>query len=81
MSRILTGTRFLIVVPILSLALAATVFFVFGDFSPSTDLAKLITVFYSLNGVVMLLMLFDVTRRVRGWYLGSPAAEEGSEST
>jgi hypothetical protein len=53
----------------------------YGDFTPTTDLTKLITVFYSLNGVIMLLMLFDVTRRVRGWYLGSPAADNGREST
>ena len=53
----------------------------YGDFSPTTDLTKLITVFYSLNGVIMLLMLFDMTQRVRGWHFSSPAAADGREST
>jgi len=39
----------------------------YGDFSPTTPLAKLITIFYSLNGVIMLLVLFDLVRSVRGW--------------
>lgn len=32
MSRLLSGTRYLIIVPIIGLALAATIFFVFGGF-------------------------------------------------
>ncbi|MFO7682275.1 MAG: YqhA family protein, partial [Chloroflexota bacterium] len=32
MSRLLSGTRYLIIVPIIGLAMAATVFFVFGGF-------------------------------------------------
>ena len=39
----------------------------YGDLAPTTPLTKLITIFYSLNGVVMLLMLFDVVRRSRRW--------------
>lgn len=42
----------------------------YGDFSPTTPLAKLITIFYSLNGVIMLLFLFDLVRTVRGWQHG-----------
>jgi len=42
----------------------------YGDFSPTTTLAKLITIFYSLNGVIMLLFLFDLVRTVRGWQHG-----------
>jgi|GEM_PF-5792231 hypothetical protein len=38
----------------------------FGDFSPTTPLTKFITIFYALNGVAILLMLFDEIRRVRG---------------
>lgn len=37
----------------------------YGDFTPTTDLTKLITVFYGLNGVTVLLMMFDVIRRFR----------------
>ena len=31
----------------------------FGDFAPTTPLTKLITIFYALNGVAILLMLLD----------------------
>ena len=41
----------------------------YGDFSPTTPLTKLITIFYGLNGVIILLMLFDVVRRARRWDL------------
>jgi hypothetical protein len=41
----------------------------YGDFSPTTPLTKLITIFYGVNGVILLLMLFDVIRRFRHWEL------------
>ncbi len=47
----------------------------YGDFSPTTPLTKLITIFYGLNGVIILLMLFDVVRRARGWELGERSEE------
>jgi hypothetical protein len=50
----------------------------YGDFSPTTPATKLITIFYGLNGVIILLMLFDVVRRVRRWDLG--ARSEKAES-
>jgi len=37
----------------------------YGDLSPTTPLAKWITIFYGLNGVAILLVLFDEIRRVR----------------
>jgi voltage-gated potassium channel len=43
----------------------------YGDLSPSTPTTKLITIFYGLNGVVLLLLLFDVIRQVRGWTIGT----------
>ena len=52
----------------------------YGDFSPTTSLTKLITIFYGLNGVIILLMLFDVVRRVRRWDL-SARSEEGEGDT
>ena len=39
----------------------------YGDFSPTTPLTKIITIFVGLNGVAILLMLFDEIRRVRSW--------------
>ena len=52
----------------------------YGDFSPTTPITKLITIFYGLNGVVILLMLFDVVRRVRRWDL-SERSEKGEGDT
>lgn len=39
----------------------------YGDFAPTKDITKLITIFYGLNGVILLLTMFDVVRRVRHW--------------
>lgn len=43
----------------------------YGDFAPTTPATKLITIFYGLNGIILLLMLFDVIRNVRGWNIPS----------
>jgi hypothetical protein len=40
----------------------------YGDFSPTTPLTKIITIFVGLNGVAVLLMLLDEIRRVRSWH-------------
>jgi voltage-gated potassium channel len=37
----------------------------YGDLHPTTPFTKLITIFYALNGIVILLTLFDVVRRQR----------------
>ena len=37
----------------------------YGDFSPTTPVTKLLTIFYALNGVAILLMFFDEIRRLR----------------
>ena len=47
----------------------------YGDFSPTTPATKLITIFYGLNGVILLLMLFDVIRQLRGWTIESKQKE------
>ena len=39
----------------------------YGDFAPTRPLTKLITIFYGVNGAIVLLMLFDVIRRQRRW--------------
>jgi hypothetical protein len=41
----------------------------YGDFSPTMPITKLITIFIALNGVAILLMLFDEIRRVRSWHV------------
>jgi hypothetical protein len=37
----------------------------YGDLHPTTPATKIITIFYALNGIVILLTLFDVIRRER----------------
>ena len=37
----------------------------FGDLSPTTQISKLVTIFFALNGVAILVMLFDAIRQVR----------------
>ena len=39
----------------------------YGDLHPTTPATKMITIFYGINGVVLILMLFDVIRKLRGW--------------
>lgn len=46
----------------------------YGDFSPTMPVTKIFTIFYSINGVIMLLFLFDLVRSVRGWKQQPPAS-------
>lgn len=39
----------------------------YGDFAPTTPVTKLITIFFGLNGIMLLLMVFDTVRTLRGW--------------
>ena len=50
----------------------------YGDLTPTTSLTKLITVFYGLNGIILLLMLFDIVRTLRGWNL-NPSTSQGTQ--
>lgn len=47
----------------------------YGDFSPTMPITKLITIFYGLNGVILLLMLFDMVRQERGWTVDRDSVE------
>ena len=47
----------------------------YGDLTPTTPLSKLITIFYGVNGVMLLLMLFDIVRTLRGWEVGGKSQE------
>jgi voltage-gated potassium channel len=38
----------------------------YGDLTPTTPIARLFTIFYAINGIVILLALFDRIRTVRG---------------
>jgi len=41
----------------------------YGDLHPTQPVTKLITIFYGINGIVLLLMFFDIIRTARGWNL------------
>ena len=45
----------------------------YGDLHPTTPITKLITIFYGINGVILLLMFFDVIRTLRGWNVHTAA--------
>lgn len=52
----------------------------YGDLSPTTPLTKFITIFFALNGVAILVMLFDQIRRVRtSGFDDDQVAEEESD--
>ncbi len=38
----------------------------YGDLHPTMPVTKVITIFYGINGIVLILVLFDVIRNVRG---------------
>jgi hypothetical protein len=53
----------------------------YGDLTPTTTASKLITIFYSINGVILLLVLFDLVRSVRGWQYQSKVSNEADADT
>ena len=40
----------------------------YGDIVPTLPITKIVTIFVGLNGVAILLLLFDEIRRVRSWH-------------
>jgi len=42
----------------------------YGDFHPTQPATKLLTIFYGINGIILLLMFFDIIRMARGWDFG-----------
>ena len=48
----------------------------YGDFVPTMPITKFISIFIGLNGVIVLLSLFDVIRRVRSWDLSETPNQE-----
>ena len=52
----------------------------YGDFTPSTTITKLITIFYGVNGVIVLLAFFDIIRRYRTQKITGNARDENNGS-
>jgi len=50
----------------------------YGDFTPSTPLTKLITIFYGINGVIVLLAFFDIIRRYRDLKITGNGGDENN---
>ena len=51
----------------------------YGDFTPTTPLARLFTIFYVINGIAVLLAVFDRIRAVRARAVGeTPRGERKS---
>ncbi len=50
----------------------------YGDFTPTTPLTKVITIFYGINGVIVLLTFFDIIRRYRQMLLQESASPAGN---
>jgi len=51
----------------------------YGDFTPTTPVTKLITIFYGINGVIILLTFFDIIRRHRN--LGTSAGGQNENDS
>lgn len=51
----------------------------YGDLVPTQPVTKLITIFYGLNGIILLLMVFDVVRTLRGWEIRD-VSQDGEEA-
>jgi hypothetical protein len=51
----------------------------YGDFYPTQPITKLITIFYGVNGIIIILLMFDIIRKVRGWDIDGPAAKKNEQ--
>ena len=47
----------------------------YGDFHPTLPITKVITIFYGINGIVLILLIFDVIRKARGENLKQKVTE------
>lgn len=52
----------------------------YGDLAPTTAASKLVTIYFALNGVAILIMLFDQIRRLRSAKLLSIAEARKSSN-
>ena len=53
----------------------------YGDLHPTTPLTQVITIFYALNGVAILLMLLDEIRRIRQHHLADVVSQSEDDDT
>ncbi len=54
----------------------------YGDLHPTLPITKVITIFYGINGIVIILLIFDVIRKTRGENLKQEVIEKkGQKST
>lgn len=47
----------------------------YGDLHPTTTATKVITIFYGINGIILILTLFDIVRTLRGWEIRKPSTD------
>jgi len=52
----------------------------YGDLTPTTSITKLITIFYGINGVIVLLTFFDIIRRYRHMEMSAPGSDQQKNS-
>lgn len=52
----------------------------YGDLAPTKPVTKIITIFYGLNGIVLILMLFNVIRKLRGWDISDAQKDAGERN-
>ena len=53
----------------------------YGDFVPTSTLSKIVTIFFSINGIVFLLVLFDLIRTIRAREFKKMSAKAGRDSS
>jgi hypothetical protein len=51
----------------------------YGDLTPTTPLTKLITIFYGINGVIVLLTFFDIIRRYRHMEVSTAGRDQNNK--
>ena len=47
----------------------------YGDLHPTRPATKLLTIFYALNGIAIIFLLFDIMRSERGQHIGRSQQE------
>ena len=52
----------------------------YGDLTPTIPATKIITIFYGINGIILILMVFDVVRKLRGWDISDAQKELKEQS-
>lgn len=48
----------------------------YGDLVPTQPVTKILTIFFSLNGLIVIGFVFDIVRRLRGWSIDNVAPSD-----